>query len=117
MIKKVFISFGYAKQGLLTVWKEEYNFRIEVIFTILILGIMYYFNFSLLEFIICIIAMTFILSAEIVNTAIEDVCNKIEPNRDPAIGKIKDTMAGFVFITVISGLTIGFLVFYNHFLL
>ena len=52
-----------------------------------------------------------VLAAEIVNTAIEDLCNKVEPNTDSVIGKIKDTMGGFVFIVALGSAIIGVMIF------
>lgn len=48
---------------------------------------------------------------EIVNTAIEDICNKIEPNQNPVIGKIKDTMAGYVLVSSVAALIAGIILF------
>ncbi|MEI6479125.1 MAG: diacylglycerol kinase [bacterium] len=50
------------------------------------------------------------------NTAIEDLCNKVEPEHDPAIGKIKDTMAAFVFVSSIGVSILGILIFAHHFI-
>lgn len=117
MIKKAFNSFLYAIRGLKTVWKEEQNFRIEVVIAVLVLFSIFYFNFTFVESVFCLIAILFVICGEIVNTVVEDICNKIEPNQNPIIGKIKDMMAGFVLVSSIGALLVGILVFYNHFLL
>ncbi len=108
-------SFKYAISGLKTVWREETNFKLELISAFLVIGIALYFKFSLSEFIFCVLAIAIVLSGEIVNTAVEDICNKIESSPDPVIGKIKDIMAGYVLVSAISALAIGVLVFYSHF--
>lgn len=115
MIKTI-KSFKYALNGLKTVFKEENSFRLEVIAGMIVVFFMFYFNFSLFENIICILLITLVLSAEIVNTAIEDLCNKVEPNQDPIIGKVKDTMSAFVLLTSLGALIVGVLVFYSHFI-
>ena len=56
-----------------------------------------------------------VLSAEILNTAVEDLCNKIEPNQDNAIGKIKDVVAAFVLVAVIGAIFLVVMTFANHF--
>ena len=117
MIKKVINSFIFAGRGLLTTWKEEHNFRIEVFAGIAVIFCIFYFDFSFVESVFCIIAITIVLASEIVNTAVEDLCNKIEPNYDPTIGKIKDTMGAFVTVSAFGALVVGILVFCNHFLL
>lgn len=108
-------SFGWAMNGIRITWREEVNFRIEslIAFCVIVLGI--FLRFSSAEWVIitgCIVA---VLSAEMVNTAIEDLCNKIEPNADPVIGKIKDIMGGFVFIVILGAVIIGTMVFSYYF--
>lgn len=113
---KTIKSFSYALNGLRTVFKEENNFRLEVIAGIIVVFSMFYFDFSFFENVILVIVMILVLGAEIINTAIEDLCNKIEPNQDPIIGKVKDTMSAFVLLTSIGAFIIGVLVFYEHFI-
>ncbi len=116
MIQKTINSFLYAWQGLKTVWQEERNFRIETVFALVVLFCVFYFQFTLDESALCVIAIIMVLSAEILNTAVEDLCNKIEINHDPVIGKIKDTMGAFVLVSVIGACVIALLVVYHHFL-
>lgn len=79
-----------------------------------VFAIVYKFSFAELGFIV--FAVTMVLASEIMNTAIEDLCNKIEPNRDPMIGKVKDMTSAFTLVSVVGALVIGILVFGNHFL-
>lgn len=100
--------------GLRAVWREEVNFRIELAIALAVIGGGIYLNFTKLEWAFIIVSICVVLSAEIVNTAIEDLCNKIESNTDPIIGKIKDMMGGMVLIVCIASLIIGVMVITNH---
>lgn len=113
---KLIKSFMWAINGLKTAWQEEVNFRIEtaVAFVVVVGGI--YLQFTKLEWAFIIVSICAVLSAEIVNTAVEDLCNKIEPNTDPIIGKIKDMMGGFVLVVCVTSAIIGVMVFTNHLL-
>ena len=113
---KAFKSFLYACNGLKNVWREERNFRIEIVAALVVAFCVAYFHFSLTEGLFCLLAITTVLAAEIVNTALEDMCDKIQPELDPAIGKIKDLMAAFVLVSVTGAFGIGIAVFYHHFL-
>lgn len=115
MLQKSINSFMYACRGLKTTWLEERNFRIEILFTAIVTFCIVYFDFTLIESALCVLAITLVLSAEMVNTAIEDLCNFVEPEHNYIIGKIKDTMGGFVFVTVWGAIVIGIIVFYSHF--
>ena len=116
MLQKWIKSFWWAINGFKTVWHEENNFRIEVIIGVLILLAAAVFKFSYTEFAVIIVAIVIVLTGEIVNTAIEDLCNKVEPKHDAAIGKIKDTMAAFVLLASLGTLVLGLLTFAHHFL-
>lgn len=98
-----------------SVFKEERNFSIIIFFAVLALCIGYYFDFTLIEYSICVVIINMVMVAEMVNTAFEDICNKIEPNHDPVIGKIKDISSGFVLVASLGAGIAGLLVFFNHF--
>ncbi|MEK7662542.1 MAG: diacylglycerol kinase [Patescibacteria group bacterium] len=113
---KFYKSFLYALKGLKAVWNEEHNFRLEIIAAAAVLVSIFYFDFSYVESALSILAIVLVLSAEIVNTVIEDLCNKVEPRQDLGIAKIKDTMAAFVLVTTLGAGILGVIVFSNHFL-
>lgn len=115
MLTKTYRSFIFALNGLKTTWREEQNFRIEILIGAIVVFFIIFFDFSFVESVFSILAITIVLAAEIVNTAVEDLCNKIEPQHDSIIGKIKDTMAAFVFVSSLGAAVVGFLVFFNHF--
>lgn len=112
---KLYKSFQWAMNGIYTTWHEEVNFRIELVlgFGVIMLG--KYLHFTKLEWIIVVGCIGAVLAAEMINTAIEDLCNRVELKYDPAIGKIKDVMGGFVLTIVSMATIIGILVFSNYF--
>ncbi len=115
MLKKSLNSPKYAWNGLRTAWREQHNFRMAVLCAIVVLFCIFYFNFTYVESALCVFAIVMVLGSEVANTAVEDLCNRVEPNHDSTIGKIKDTMAGFVLITAFGAFVVGILVFYHHF--
>ncbi len=115
MFGRILKSFVYAFRGLKTVWREEHNFRLEAVSAVIVLALVYFYRFSYIETISVVIAVVLVLSAEILNTAVEDLCNKIEPNQDNAIGKIKDVVAAFVLVAVIGAIFLVVMTFANHF--
>lgn len=113
-MNKLAKSFGWAINGLRMVWHEEMNFRIEVAVSLVVIVAAYYFELSRLEWAVVIGCIGAVLASEIVNTAVEDLCNKVDPNTDPMIGKIKDIMGGFVLVVCFTTAIIGLLIFLNH---
>ncbi|MDD5152441.1 MAG: diacylglycerol kinase family protein [Candidatus Pacebacteria bacterium] len=114
-MKRLIKSFLYAINGIYTVWLEEASFRIQVWVTIAVIALGIYLKINFLEWIILINCIVAVLSAEMINTAIEDLCNKVEPKTDPLIGKIKDITSGFVLVVAIGALVIGVILFSRHF--
>ena len=113
-MNKLIKSFGWAINGIRAVWQEEVNFRIEIIIAILVVAVGFYLNFTKLEWAFIVVSICAVISAEMVNTAIEDLCNKIEPNTNEIIGKIKDVMGGVVLVVCITSVVIGVMVITNH---
>lgn len=113
-MNKLLKSFEWAISGIRSVWREELNFRTETAAALLVVAGGIYLNFSKLEWAFIIVCISAVLSSEILNTAVEDLCNKVEPSTDSAIGKIKDMMAGFVLIVSATSVFIGIMVFSNH---
>lgn len=117
MIKNRLNSLSFALKGIATVWKEETNFRIIVVISLALIFSAYYFCFSFIETALCIVVVTILIISEMINTAIEDICNKIEPNEDPAIGKIKDISSGFTLVSSLCAGVVGLLILANHFVI
>lgn len=114
-MKKLLRSFKWAINGIRAVWHEEVNFRIQVAVATIVVALGIWLHFSRLEWIIIVGCISAILSAEMVNTAIEDLCNKVDSSIDPTIGKIKDIMGGFVFVVSLGSTIIGAIIFSNYF--
>ncbi|KKU81736.1 MAG: Diacylglycerol kinase [Parcubacteria group bacterium GW2011_GWA1_47_8] len=107
-------SIKWALFGIRNTWREEMNFRIEITGAIVASITSWYLGFDWLEWIIVIGCITIVLAAEMINTAIEDLCNKVEPAIDPAVGKIKDMMAGFTLLSSLGATLIGVILFGRH---
>ena len=115
-MRKLIKSVHDAFSGLATVFREERNYKIEVAIGVIVLVFALVYRFSYLEIALLVFACSLVITGEIINTTIEDLCDKVEPNIDPAIGKIKDMMASFVLVSSICSVIIGILVFLSHFL-
>lgn len=110
-MKKLIKSFKYAIEGIYSGIKEEQNMKIHFIFMILVIifGIM--LKISKIEWIICIILFGFVISMELINTAIENIVDMITLEKNPKAKIIKDVAAGAVLVTAISSAIIGLIIF------
>lgn len=110
--RKFVESFNAAIEGFFYVIKTERNMRIHFLFAILILLLGIYFNFSPAEIMILAVTITLVLTAEMINTAIELIVDIIVNMEFHPIAKvIKDVSAGLVLLTVINAAIVGYLLF------
>jgi len=107
-------SFRYAINGFRTALFEEPNFLIEVLIGIIALAGAWLLHLTRTETIFIVLCVGLVIAAELVNTAIEDLANKVEPNTDPTIKKIKDLMAAFVLVVSTTALVVGIFIFYPY---
>ncbi len=112
---KLLRSFKWSINGIRAVWREEANFRIEVAVATTVVALGVWLRFSPLEWIIIVGCISAILAAEMMNTAVEDLCNKVDSSIDPTIGKIKDIMGGFVLVVSFGAATVGGILISTYF--
>lgn len=108
---KFFKSFTYAFRGIGEVFKKEQNFRVHTLAAILALLLGWFFHISSWEWCIVILVITAVLAAEMINTAIENLCNVAEPNQNETIRVVKDVSAGTVLVCAIGALAVGIVIF------
>jgi len=70
-----------------------------------------YFNINIVEWLVIVIAIALVVTAECVNTAIECTVDLITQEKHPLAMHAKDTAAGAVLITSIMAIVIGAIIF------
>lgn len=104
-------SFKYAFNGLNVLWKEEHNSRIHVVATGIVISLGFAFQISMLEWCALLICIGFVLVLEIVNSAIENLCDLVSMEPNKKIMKVKDLAAASVFIAATISLVVGAIIF------
>ena len=109
--KRLTNSFKYAIEGIVTALKAEQNIKIHVIIMILVIifGIMLKINKT--EWIICIVLFGFVISLELINTAIENTVDLITIEKNPKAKIAKDVSAGAVLVAATTSEIIGLIIF------
>ncbi|MCB0734822.1 MAG: diacylglycerol kinase family protein [Bacteroidetes bacterium] len=110
-------SFRFAIAGLRSVWAEEHNARVHLAAAILVVAAGFWFDVSSTEWMSLVFAIGFVITTEIVNTALEKLADVVEPNIDPRIKLVKDLSAAAVLMSVITAVVIGLIVFLPKLLL
>jgi diacylglycerol kinase (ATP) len=107
----VFESFNYAIEGVVHVLRTQRNMRIHFAIAIAVLAIAVAVRVSKIELIALLLAIAFVLIAEMINTAIEGAIDVATTSFDPMAKLAKDIAAGAVLIASVNAVAIGYLVF------
>ena len=111
MSNKFIINLFNSINGLKLALKEH-SFVAEVLGGIIFIPYVLFSDLTLIFKLILMTVYFLLLAFELVNTAIEELCNKITLEIDADIKKIKDISSASVFIILI---TLIILIFYSFF--
>jgi diacylglycerol kinase len=105
-------TFKNARKGMRLTIKSERNIRVHFFVAVFVLIAAFCLNFSITKFCIIIMAIASVISAEMLNSAIEFSLDAIFHNRySRMVGMAKDIAAGAVMVVTISAVIIGVLLF------
>jgi diacylglycerol kinase (ATP) len=104
-------SFNYAFEGIIHVLRTQRNLRIHFVVAVLVFAAALGVGVTRLQLIALVLAIAFVLVAEMLNTAIEGVIDVSTTSFDPNAKLAKDIAAGAVLIASITAVAVGFLVF------
>ncbi|NQV01403.1 MAG: diacylglycerol kinase family protein [Bacteroidia bacterium] len=93
-MRKRVLSFKFAFRGLVLLFRGQPNAWIHLVAAVgvVVAGIL--LHLSALEWLFISLAIGFVFSTELFNSAIEELVNKVSPEQHPLAGKIKDLAAG-----------------------
>lgn len=114
-MKKLIASFRYAFRGLFCNLRTERNLKIHIVAFLLVLSLAIYFSVTKLEWIILLLTSALVISLELINSALEKLCNFNEPRQNDKIKIIKDTAAAAVLVAAAFALIIGCIIFLPYF--
>ena len=109
--KRLLNSFKYAFEGIISALKSEQNLKTHIAIMILVIIFGIILKINKIEWIICIILFGFVISLELVNTAIENTVDLITMEKNPKAKIAKDVSAAAVLIAAITSIIIGLIIF------
>ena len=104
-------SFNFAFEGVIHVLRTQRNMRIHFATAVIVLVWALIAGVSKIELIALLLAISFVLIAEMVNTAIEAAIDVATTSFDPMAKLAKDIAAGAVLIAAVNAIAVGYLVF------
>ena len=104
-------SFYYAFQAIKVNILTERNLAIHFLVMLLVIVCGFVFKISVTEWLICILLFGFVITLELMNTAIETAIDICMPEINPKAKLAKDTSAGAVLVVAIVAVVIGIIIF------
>jgi diacylglycerol kinase (ATP) len=104
-------SFNFAFEGIIHVLRTQRNMRIHFAIASIVLIAAVWTGVDRVELIALLLAISFVLIAEMINSALEAGIDVATTSFDPLAKLAKDIAAGAVLIATVNAVSIGYLVF------
>jgi diacylglycerol kinase (ATP) len=110
-LKERLQSFIPAFNGIKLLFQNEHNSWVHLFCAVgsVIIGIVV--QLSSIEWLFLLLAIALVFFAELFNTALERLADKVEPNFDFTIGAVKDYASAAVLIAAIFAVIVGVVLF------
>ncbi|MBI5123296.1 diacylglycerol kinase family protein [Candidatus Roizmanbacteria bacterium] len=115
-IRKFFKSFHYALQGIHYALNYDQNLVIHFIAALLVILMSVFLKVNPFEMGILGVTILVVISAEMINSAIEKMVDLITKEHRAEAKIAKDVSAGMVLLTAVGSFIIGVLIFVPHIL-
>ncbi|MDN3695858.1 MULTISPECIES: diacylglycerol kinase [Vibrio] len=100
-IARIYDATGYSMKGLKAAWINEAAFRQEVVLCFLLTIATFVFTITDVERVVLIGSLVLILLAELLNSAIEAVVDRIGSEWHELSGRAKDIGSAAVFVSLV----------------
>jgi diacylglycerol kinase len=114
MIKKHLASYRFALRGIWLAFRYEQNMAIHLIAAATVVIVNYLLHISKTEWLITLMLIGVVWMAEIFNTAIEKLADRVTRDHDPMIGQVKDLAAGAVLIIGIAAAVCAGIIYWPY---
>ncbi len=109
--RKLIQSFGYAWEGIKYAFANNQNLRIHLIIALIVVILSIIFDVSHFEMGILGVMILLVMSAEMINTSIEQMVDLITKEHREEAKVAKDVAAGMVLLTSMGSIIVGILIF------
>lgn len=106
-------SVNAAIEGIMYTFKSERNMKVHYLASFVVLIASLFFNFSKIEFVLLLGAITLVVISEMLNTAIEKTVDLATSEIHPLAKIAKDVAAGAVLVASLYAVVVAYILFYN----
>lgn len=105
------VALLHSLNGMKYTFQTETNLKIQLLFAIIAIGAGMIVSLDLVEWLILCLTIGMVISAEIINTAIEMVLDLYSETYNEKIKLAKDISSGAVLVTAIVSIIVGCILF------
>lgn len=104
-------SFQYAFYGLFHAFFNEFHFKIHFILFLVVILASIYLKINQYEWVLIFIVSFLVFIIEMINSAIERLCDLYTTKKNQKIKIIKDISAGAVLLSALLSIIVGLIIF------
>lgn len=104
-------SLRFAFRGMLMLIRSEHSIMVQVVIGMLVSILGFIVGISTTEWMLQTMCIGMVLSAEGLNSAVEKLCDFVNPDYDSKIGRIKDISAGGVGFAAVVAVVVGIIIY------
>lgn len=109
--KRLIRSFRYALEGIYLGLKVDHNLKLHFIVAIIVMLGAFFLQVSEFEFLFIMLAITFVIFAELINTAIEELTNLVVQEHRKEAKIAKDVSAAAVLFAAFFAVIVAVIIF------
>ncbi|WP_395736258.1 diacylglycerol kinase family protein [Prosthecobacter sp.] len=110
-LASVISSFGPALAGLVYALKTQRNLQVHAFATVLVVALGLALRIESWEWCAVLLAIGLVCAAELLNTAVEVLADRVSREREEPIRRAKDTAAAAVLLAALAAFCVGVLIF------
>lgn len=109
-----FEAWGNATNGIIYSATTQRNIRIQLVLAVIVMVLSLFYGLNTAEFLCLLFAVFMVIFAELINTAIETVCDLFVDVYHPKAKISKDVAAGAVVLAACNALVVGYFIFFKE---
>lgn len=110
---KLIQSFRHAVSGIGWAFKTQRHLKIHAVATVAVIGVGILAQLAAWKWCSLSLCIGLVWMAELFNTALEVLCDRVTREQDDFIKRVKDVSAGAVLITALTSVAIAVIIFYT----
>ena len=105
-------AFKHAIDGLLSAFSGETHLKIHLNAAVIVMILGFFYKISVNEWFAVLTCIALVICLELINSAIEILCNLIHPEHSSRVKYIKDVAASAVLLAAIFSVVVGAYIFF-----